>query len=111
MPRKRTFEPLPAPASLMFSGRSENRPGPSRKPVRQERWQLRYSVLYFAAEQIGVADELRGVGGGRPVVNFPGRCNLFQFSHAQQRDAIGHDHGFFLIVSNKHEGDSDFALQ
>ena len=104
--------PLPAPASRIFSGRNENRPGPSRKPVRQEsRMAARHSILYFAAEQIGVADELRGIGGCRPVVNLPGRRDLFQFSHAQQRDAVGHDHGFFLVMSNEHEGDSDFALQ
>ena len=71
----------------------------------------RHSILYFTAEQIGVADELRGVGGRRPVVNLSGRSDLFQFPHAQQRDAVGHDHGLFLVMRDEDERDSDFALQ
>ena len=70
-----------------------------------------HAVLHFAAQQIGVADELRGIGGCRPVVNFARRRHLLQLAHAQQSDAVRHDHGFFLIMSDKHERDSDLALQ
>ena len=71
----------------------------------------RHPILDFAAEQIGVADELGGVGGCRPVINLPRRSDLLQFAHAQQRDAVGHDHGLFLVMGNEHERDSDFTLQ
>ncbi len=65
----------------------------------------------FGAEQIGVADELGDVGSGRTVVDFAGRGDLFEFSRAKKRDAVGHDHRFFLIVGDEDEGDSDLALE
>src|ERR1035441_10256131 len=58
-----------------------------------------------------MSDELRGVRGRRAIVDFARRGNLLQFSRAQESDAIGQDHRLFLIVSNKDEGDTYFALQ
>ena len=87
-------------------------PGPSGKLGRQESdWQRSYTVFDFAAKQICVADELRGVSSRRAGINFAGRGHLLQFTHAQQCDAVRHDHGFFLIMGHEHESDSDFALQ
>ncbi len=62
-------------------------------------------------QQICVSDELRGVGGRGTVVNFARAGDLLEFSGAQQGDAIGHDHRFFLVVRDEDEGDADFALQ
>ena len=71
----------------------------------------RHSVFHFTTQQIGMANELGGVGGGRAAVNFSRGRHLLQFALAQQGDAVRHDHGFFLIMGDKYERDSDFALQ
>ena len=56
-------------------------------------------------------DKLRRIGGGRPAIYFPRRRHLLQFSRAQQRDAVRHHHGLFLIVGDEDERDADLALQ
>ncbi len=61
------------------------------------------SVAHFRAQQVGLADELRGVGGRRFAVNFTRRSNLLEKSGAQQRNAIGKRHGFFLVVRHENE--------
>ena len=36
---------------------------------------------------------------------------MLECAGAQKRDAVGHDHGFFLIVRDEDESDADFALE
>ena len=62
-------------------------------------------------QQVGVSDELRGVGSGGATVDLARAGDLFQFAGTQQGDAVGHDHRFVLIVRDKDEGDADLALQ
>ena len=76
-----------------------------------ERVTARHSILYFTPQQIGVANELSGIGSGGVMVDLARRGDLFQFSLSQQRDAIRHDHGFLLIMGDKDERDANFALQ
>src|SRR5580692_234061 len=59
--------------------------------------------LYFATKQIGVPDELRSVGRRWMAIDLTRRSYLFQLAHTQQRNAVRHDHGFFLVMGNKHE--------
>ena len=59
--------------------------------------------LYFATKQIGVADELRSVGRRWMAIDFARRSYLFLLARAQQRNAVRHDHGFFLVMGYKHE--------
>src|SRR5438874_11034450 len=65
----------------------------------------------FPAEQVGLTNELRGVGGGRMRIDLARGRDLLERAVAQQRDAVGERHGFFLIMRHKEEGDADFALQ
>ena len=65
----------------------------------------------FGAQEICLANELGGVGGGGMRINFAWRSDLFERAVAKQRDAVGEGHGFFLIVSDEEEGDAHFALQ
>ena len=44
-------------------------------------------------------------------INFAGRSDLFEGAVAEQRDAIGESHSFFLIVGDKQESDSDLTLK
>src|SRR5437762_14363301 len=44
-------------------------------------------------------------------VDFTGRGDLLQRSVAQQRDAVGERHGFFLVVGDEKKSDANFALQ
>ena len=44
-------------------------------------------------------------------VDFTGRGDLLQRSVAQQRDAVGQRHGFFLVVGDEKKSDANFALQ
>src|SRR5262249_39101927 len=69
------------------------------------------AVAYLTAKDICLADKLRGVCCGRTRVNFEGRSDLFEAAIAEEGDAIGKGHGFFLIMSDKKEGDADFTLQ
>ena len=62
-------------------------------------------------EKIGLAYELSSVGGGGMGVNFTRGVNLFEGAIFEEGDAIGERHGFVLIVSDKEEGDAEFALQ
>jgi hypothetical protein len=72
---------------------------------------MRDSAAYLGMQQICVSDELSRIGGGRAAVDFPRRCHLLQFSHAQQGNPVRHHHGLFLIVGHKHKGNADFPLQ
>ena len=65
----------------------------------------------FTAEQIGLADELRCVGRGGVRVDFARRSDLLERAIAEQRDAVGESHGFFLVVRDEKKGDADFALK
>ena len=98
----------------MFSGRSENSAGPVRQVGAASESDCRSAPSRprtSASQKIRVSDELGSVGGRGTVIDFARRCDLLQFSHAQQRDAVRHHHGFFLIMRNKDEGDADFSLQ
>src|SRR6202012_3691795 len=53
------------------------------------------AVADRGAEQVGLADELRGVSGGGLAVDFAGRGDLFEVAGAKQCDAIRERHGFF----------------
>ncbi len=65
----------------------------------------------FAAQEICLADELRGVSGGGVRVDFARRSDLLERAIAKKRDAVGESHGFFLIVRDEKECDADFALK
>src|SRR5579859_7986217 len=43
-----------------------------------------HSIVYFRAEQIGLADEFGGVAGYGMRVDFTGRCNLFKAAVLQE---------------------------
>ena len=58
-----------------------------------------------------MADELGGVSGGGMYVDFTGTPDLFKGPVAQEGDAGGQGHCFFLVVGDEQEGDADFALQ
>jgi hypothetical protein len=61
------------------------------------------STLYFSAEKIRMADELRRIRRCGMAVYFAWRRHLFQFAHAQERNSVRHDHGFLLVMGHKHE--------
>src|SRR6266481_5406812 len=65
----------------------------------------------FATEQIGLPDELCGVSRHRTLIDFAGRSDLLESTIAKQGDAVGEGHGLFLVMSDKKEGDADFALE
>ena len=67
--------------------------------------------MYFTLQQIGVADELGYIGGRGTGINLARCGDLFQFSGSQQRDAVRHDHGFFLVVGDEYKCGSDLALK
>ena len=67
--------------------------------------------LYFALQQIGVADELGHIRGRRTGLDLARCGDLLQFSGSQQRDAVRHHHGFFLIVGDEYEGGSYLTLK
>ena len=69
------------------------------------------AVANFGAEEICLTDELGSVSGGGMVVDFAGGGDLFEGAVAEQGDAVGKGHGFFLVVGNEKEGDADFALE
>src|SRR5262249_46838177 len=46
-----------------------------------------------------------------PFVDFGRSCNLYHPSVIHHRDAIGDDHGFFLVVRNNDECSTELALQ
>ena len=116
---------LAAETNAFFCGRARRVRKPNVFwPQGEQRWAIRRasyvheselqrsdSAAHFAAQQVRVSDELRCVGSRRPAVDLARRRDLLQFSHAQQGDAVRHDHGFFLVVRHKHERDADFALQ
>ena len=101
-----------AVARRIFSGRSENRAGPSGSAAGHVKGPQRTTpASHFALQQIRVPNKLRRVGGGRPAVNFARRRHLLQFSRAQQRDPVRHHHRLFLIVGHEDERNADLALQ
>src|SRR5882724_10643151 len=72
---------------------------------------IRGSVTDVAAQQIGLPNKLRRIGGGRVSVDFARRGDLLERAVAQQRDAIGKSHGFVLIVGDEQERDADLTLK
>ena len=70
----------------------------------------RQAIFYFGAQQVGVTDKLRGVGGRGVAVNLSRRGDLLKLSHSQQRNAIGDDHGFVLVMGDENERDPDLPL-
>ena len=44
-------------------------------------------------------------------INFARRGDLLESAVAQERDAVRESHGLFLVMSDKQEGNADFALQ
>src|SRR5262249_61492219 len=81
-----------------------NRRGPQGKDHRAvgfiygpaERAASRHAAANFSAEKIGLADELRGIGGSRARINLAWRRHLFERTVAQQHDAVGKRAGVLL---------------
>ena len=78
---------------------------------KSQRAGARDSVREFGAQEIGPADESRGVRRGRPQINLARRGHLLQFARAHQGNAVGKRHGFVLIVRHEDEGDPHVALE
>ena len=93
------------------SGRSENNAGPSGSATSQAsvpRWRsaVMSACNKFVCPMNCAVYAVCGTG-----VDFARAGDLLEFSGAQEGDAVGHHHGFFLIVGDKDKGDADFALQ
>lgn len=73
---------------------------------------LRMAVAAAAERQpVALADKLRHKGCGRTVVDFLRRGVLLDLAVVHHGDAVGHQHGFVLIVGNHQGGDAEVALQ
>lgn len=64
-----------------------------------------------SAQQICLPYKLRRIRRGWMGVDFARSGDLFERAVAQQRDAIGQRHCFFLIVGYKKKRDADFPLK
>ena len=58
-----------------------------------------------------LADELGDERRGRLVVDFLRGRVLLDLAVVHHRNAVGHEHGFVLIVGNHQCGDTQLALQ
>src|SRR5256885_3451310 len=66
---------------------------------------------HFAAEQVGVTDEIGDEARAWPVVNI-GRCaDLLDLAGIHHGDPVGHGERLFLVVGDKDHGQTEFALQ
>ena len=67
--------------------------------------------LGAGVEQIGHAEEVGDVGGGRPLVDLDGRTDLGDLTAVHHGQAVRHRQRLLLVVRDVEERDADIALQ
>ena len=64
-----------------------------------------------AAQEHGLAEEVAHEGGGRPLVEVPGRPDLLDAPALHHRDAVGEAQRLDLVVGDEEHGDAEPALE
>ena len=63
-----------------------------------------------ALPEVVAANEACDEGRGRMFVHRLGIGKLLDMTVEHDGDAVGHRHGFFLVVRDEHEGDAESCL-
>ena len=74
---------------------------------RADDYMVRLISFNRTLEQVNVANEVRHEHAIGCLVNLTGTSNLQELTLLHDRDAVGHDHGLFLVVRHHDTGYAD----